>query len=248
MSKQPGLGDQFLISGYLIGGDIQQVAVHGGPAALDVTDITQSAHSRLGGLRDGGITVTSFHDPSPGQAHAAFSPLPRGDVIGSYLRGQAIGSPAACCVARQLNYDPTRANDGMLTFAVEGQGDGYGLEWGLQLTPGARTDTGAANGTSLDTGGSLSFGAQAYLQAVSFTGTDATVEIQDSADNATFALVAGLSFSQVTGSTPLAQRIAIANTATVRRYVRAISVTSGGFTSLKFAVVLAKNTVAGVIF
>ena len=49
MAKQSGLGDDFYIAGYHIGGDIQDVAVHGGPAPGDVTDITQSAHApRLG--------------------------------------------------------------------------------------------------------------------------------------------------------------------------------------------------------
>ncbi len=245
MAKTSGLGDDALIAGYHIGGDIQQLSVHGGPALLEVTDITQSAKSRLGGLRDGGFELTSFHDPAAGQSHAAFSGLPRTDVIATYLRGQAIGNPAACCNAKQLNYDPTRAADGMLTFKVTGDGDGYGLEWGIQLTAGVRTDSSATNGTSYDTGGSLSFGAQAYLQAVAVTGTSYTVTIQDSSDNATFANVTGLSFTAV-ASAPVAQRISIANNATVRRYVRAI--TTGTFTVATFQVTLVKNATAGQVF
>lgn len=248
MSKTTGLGDDFLIAGYHIGGDVQDLAVHGGPNLLEVTDITQSAKSRLGGLRDGGLSITTYMNPSAGQEHAALSGLPTADAIATYLRGQAIGNPAACIVAKEVSYDPTRANDGMLTFKVEGQGNGYGLEWGTQLTAGVRTDAGATNGASFDTGGSLAFGAQAYLQAVSFAGTDATVEIQDSADNSSFSLVTGLSFTQITGATPLAQRIAISNAATVRRYVRAITITSGGFSSLAFQVTLVKNATAGVVF
>ncbi len=99
---------------------------------------------------------------------------------------------------------------------------------------------------SFDTGGSLAFGAQAYLHVFAFTGTDATIKIQDSADNITFADVAGLAFTQVTGLG--AQRIAISNTATVRRYVAAAVVTAGGFTALSFAVNLHKNEVGGVVF
>jgi len=245
MSKQSGLGDDFFIGGYHIGGDIQDLTVHGGPGLLDVTDITQSAHARLGGLRDGGIQATSFHDPAAGQAHAAFSPLPTGDVIATYCRGTAIGNPAACCVAKQLNYDPTRANDGMLTFKVQGDGDGYGVEWGIQLTAGARTDSSAANGTSYDTGASAAFGAQAYLQAVAVTGTSYTVTIQDSSDNASFSNVTGLSFTAVS-SAPQAQRIATANNATIRRYVRAV--TTGTFSVATFQVTLVKNAIAGQVF
>lgn len=247
MAKQTGLGDDAYVGGYRIGGDLQDISVHGGNSPLEVTDITQSGHARLGGLRDGGWQVTSFMDPAAGQEHAAFSPLPTGDVIGTYLRGQAIGNPAACCVSRQLNYDPTRAADGMLTFKIEGQGDGFGLEWGIQLTAGLRTDTAATTGTSRDYGAaSPSFGAQAYLQAVSFAGTDVTVKLQDSADNATFADVTGGAFTQITGGTPKAQRIATAANLQIRRYVRVTTVTTGGFSSLAFQVAVCVNQTATV--
>src|SRR6516225_10077321 len=97
--------------------------VNGGPGLLDVTDITQSAHSRLGGLRDGHMALTSYHDPSAGQSHAAFSSLPTADVILTYCRGQAIGNPAACLNAKLVNYDPTRANTGELTFKIQADGN-----------------------------------------------------------------------------------------------------------------------------
>jgi hypothetical protein len=248
VAKTSGLGDDYFHGGYHIGGDIRDVAVNGGPALLDVTDITQSAHSRLGGLRDGHMALTSYHDPAPGQSHAVFSLLPRTDVIMTYCRGQAIGNPAACLNAKQSNYDPTRSNAGDLTFKVQGDGNAYGLEWGIQLTAGLRTDTAATNGTSYDTTASAAFGGQAYLQAAAFTGTDVTVTVQDSADNSTFANVTGLSFTQITGSTPLAQRISVGNTSTIRRYVRAVTTTTGGFTSFAFQVTLVKNQTAGQVF
>ena len=80
-----------------------------------------------------------------------------------------------------------------------------------------------------------------------FDGTDVTVKIQDSADNATFADVAGLGFTQIT-SAPFVERISVANTTTIRRYVRAVTVTTGGVTSVSFAVVFVKNEIAGQAF
>ena len=248
-TKSSGLGDRFYVGGYDISGDVNSLSgIHGGPAPLDVTDITQKAHSRLGGLRDGGLDFIVYMDPAAGQEHAALSPLPRADSVMTYLRGTGIGSPAACLNAKQIGYDPTRAADGGLTFKVSGEANGYGLEWGVQLTAGTRTDAAATNGASYDTAAALAFGGQAYLQAVAFTGTDVTVTIQDSADNVTFANVAGLSFTQITGAVPLAQRIAVGNTSTIRRYVRAVTTTTGGFTNLAFVVALMKNPVAGVVF
>lgn len=88
------------------------------------------------------------------------------------------------------------------------------------------------------------FGAQAYLQVFSFAGTDATVKIQDSADGATFADLAGAAFTQITTTSPQAQRLALSNVATVRRYLRVSTVTSGGFTSLVFGVMFNRNPIA----
>lgn len=241
--KTTGLGDQLAVAGYLIGGDIQSLSLHGGPALLDVTDITQSGHSRLGGLFDGGISATAFSDNAAGGEHAVFSPLTRLDQIVTYFNQQAIGNPAFSLQARQLNYDYTRAADGMLTEKVDEQLDQY-QEWGVQLTPGPRTDTGATNGTSLNNVQAYAYGAQAYLHAVSFTGTDVTVTVQHSSDNSTWATL--MSFAQITGSVPQAQRATVGNATTVNRYLRVITTTSGGFTSFKFLCAVTVNQTAGV--
>ena len=69
-------------------------------------------------------------------------------------------------VAKQLNYDGTRANDGAFTFAVSAQANGYGLEWGKQLTAGTRTDTGATNGTGVAFG----YSGEDYLRVTGTSG------------------------------------------------------------------------------
>lgn len=248
MTKQGGLGDNFYISGFNASGSINSLGnIGGGPAVLDFTDITQSAMARQGGLRDGRIEFTSYFDPALGMTHDKLAALPTSDVIFTFARGATLGNPAACLNGKQINYDGTRSNDGSFTMAVSGQANSYGLEWGLQLTAGLRTDTAATNGTGIDTTASLSFGAQAYLQVTAFTGTDATVKIQDSADNSTFADVTSMAFTQITAA-PASQRLAVVNTATLRRYIRASTVTTGGFTSLTFSVVINKNPIAGVAF
>lgn len=319
-TKQTGLGDHFAFGGYLIGGDIQQLAMHGGIKTIDSTDITQSAHSRLAAQRDGQMQLTAYMNPSAGAEHAAFSPLSRADIITMYLRGQAVGNPVLCQQSLQLNYDPTRGTDGSLLEKVDCDADRYGQEWGVQLTAGPRTDTAAANGASYDraaglvtpsvplsgtpvsntspapvtvtiTGGTVSnvviggvsvgtgdgtytlpagasitltysvapawtwtvqtsFGAQAYLQAISLAGTDVTVTIQHSADNSTWSTL--MSFTEIVAGNanlpPAAQRIAISNTSTVDRYVRAVTTTSGGFTSFEFIAAIVINQISGQVF
>ncbi|MFC4609723.1 hypothetical protein ACFO9E_18160 [Streptomyces maoxianensis] len=248
MTKTTGLGDELLVGGYQLSGDIQQVGNISSPmATLDMTGINKPAYERVIGLRDGAIEMTTFFNPASGQAHPVLSSLPTADVQVMYLRGTTLGNPSACLVSKQINYDGSRAADGSFTFGVSAQANGFGLEWGQQLTAGLRTDTAATNGTSIDTAASASFGAQAYLQVTSFTGTDCTITIEDSANNSTFAPVTGMAFSEINLG-PTTERISIANTATVRRYVRVATSTTGGFSSISFVVVINKNAVAGVKF
>lgn len=248
-TKTSGLGDNCYIGGYDLSGDIMSLSrIQGSVATLDVTPINLKAHQRIFGLRDGGVDFTSGFDTAAGQEHPALSTLPRTDTQVMYLRGTAIGNPGACEVAKQIDYNPTRGADGMLTVAVSTQANAFGLEWCDQLTAGLRTDTAATNGTGLDYGatiGSTSFGFQAYLQVTAFTGTDVTVKIQDSADNSTYNDLASGAFAQTTAARTF-QRIAVGGTATVRRYVRVSTVTSGGFTSATFAVCFVKNLLATV--
>lgn len=248
--KSSGLGDNLYIAGFNASGDIQALGnIGGGPALFNFTGIDKSAYERQGGLRSGQIEMTTFFNSVAvtGATHEKLSALPRTDVILSYCRGTTLGDPAASLVGKQANYDPTRSDDGMLTFGVSAQSNGYGIEWGRQLTAGLRMDTAATNGTAIDTAASASFGGQAYLHVTAFTGTDVTVKIQDSADNVSFADVASFAFTQVTAA-PASERIALVNTATIRRYVRASTVTTGGFSSVTFAVNVIKNDVAGVVF
>lgn len=248
MTKASGLGDNLYLSGNDISNDVGSLSkISATLATLEVTGINKSAHERLPGLRDGKVQFAPWFNQTG--AHAVLSTLPTSDVILSYFRGTTIGNPAAALYGRQLNYDGKRDAKGGLTLDVTSDGDGYGLEWGLQLTAGIRTDTTATNGSTLDLGSAPagSYGAQAYLHVFGVTATDVTVTIQHSTDNASWGTLA--SFTAVaTANANSAQRIATSNTTAVDRYLRAITTTSGGFTSLEFAVMIDVNLTAGVVF
>lgn len=245
MGKQSGLGDNLYVAGYDLSGDIGSLQrIAGGPAPWAVTGINKSAFERIGVKRDGGIEYSAFFNKSAGQAHPRLSALPTADQVITYCRGTSIGSPAACLVGKQINYDPTRGEDGSLTIAVQALANGFGLEWGEQLTAGLRTDTSGTNGTSFDFGAATSLGWQAYLQVTAVTGTSVTVTLEDSANNTDFAVFTGSAFAAATG--PGTERLQGAAAATVRRYVRAVS--SGTFSSATFSVVFVKNKDVAVSF
>jgi hypothetical protein len=243
MTKTSGLGDNFYIGEYDLSGDVGSLSnIHGGNTPLTVTGINKSAPERIGGKRDGGLSFSTFFNTDSGASHPALSALPTSDRVVSYFRGAAIGNDAASLVAKQIGYDGSRAEDGGFTFSVEVQSNGYGLEWGTQLTPGMRTDTAETDGTSFDTGASASHGAQLYLHVSAFSGTDCTVKLQDSDDDSTFTDVSDGAFTEITDVT--SERIALGVTATVRQYVRISTESSAGFDSITFAVSMNKNVSA----
>lgn len=245
MAKQSGLGDNFYIGGYDLSGDVGSLSSISSPlATLDFTGIDKYANERKGGIRDGSMQWNSFMNPAAGQAHPVLSALPTADAVATYCRGTALGNDGACLLGKQIGYDPTRGDDGALSMVTQVQANGYGVEWGKQLTAGKRTDTAATNGASIDTAASASFGGQAYLQVFAFSGADVTIKIQDSANDSAFADVSGFAFAQITGGAPKTERIALGPTATLRRYLRVATVTTGGVTSVTFSVVVIKNRAA----
>jgi hypothetical protein len=244
MSKQTGLGDNLYIDGFDVSGDIGSIgSIHGGPAALEVTGIDKSGFERVGGERDGAIDYSAwFNDAAtpPVGAHFVLSPLTTVDRIVTYCRGTALGSPSACIVAKQTNYDPTRSQDGALSWSITKPANGFGLEWGRLLTAGKRTDGSATNGTGVDFAAASVFGLQAYLQVFAFTGTSVTVKIQESSNDGAgdaYADVVGGTFTAATGITK--ERIATATGLSVERYLRVV--TTGTFSNAVFAVTVVRN-------
>jgi hypothetical protein len=236
--KRTGLGMRLYVAGRDISGDINSfTGISGGPAALDMTDITQDGMAREGGKRSGGFTFLSYLNDATSRAHPVLSPMPTADVDVLGCIGASIGSSAFACRCKQIGYDPTRDADGNLQFSVEGQSNSFGLEWGELLTAGTRTESAATNGTGLDGAASTSNSWQAYLQTTALASGAPTIKLQDSADNATFADLTGGAFSAPAANTT--ERIAGAAGATIRRYVRVA--TTGTFSGLSFAVLLVRN-------
>lgn len=248
MPKKTGIPCHLYVSGYDLSTDIREFSFRSPLETYDGTDITQSAMERLAGKRDGGMLVSAFFNPAANRAHARFKPLSTGDQLITVTLGtEAIGTHLLQTYSKQLNYDGNRDATGMFTFASDFQSNGFGGEYGQLLTAGIRTDTGAANGASLDLGSASpgAFGAQFHLHVLSFTGTDATIKIQESSDDGVgdaFADVTGGGFTAVTAG-PTFQRIAT-GAINVERYLRVVTTTSGGFSSMAFVVTACRNDVA----
>lgn len=242
MAKSSGLGAAFYVDGVDLSGDTNQLGDISKSIGLEeMTGIDKYAIERLGTLLDGNLKWTAYFNPTG--AHPVLANIPRTDRIASYWhKNNVLGTPCASMVVKQSDYAPSRDNSGKLTIDVEASANAWGLDWGLSLTTGKRTDAAATNGTGVDFQGTgqwdatKAFGLQAYLHVFAFTGTNATVKLQSSSDNGVgdaWADVVGGGFS-VVSSAPQSQRIGTARNLAVERYLRVV--TTGTFTNLVFAV------------
>ena len=242
MAKQGGMGDAIFINGYDLSNDTKSVNTASPSTLLDRTGIDKSAMERGYGLADGQITAVTYFNDAAGKAH----PVLRGALTSklvTYFRGQTLGKPAAGLVAHKTTFDMPRPQDGDLlqnvTFMAS---DGYPLEWGVQMTAGSDNATGAANTTGVNFGDDIraagsSFGLAAYLHVFAFTGTDATITIQQSSNDGggdPYAGITGGAFTAIP-TAPVTQRLETSLTQAVEQYLRLAITTTGGFSSMDYA-------------
>ena len=188
-------------------------------------------------------TAPTWHWFAQGQEHNALAGLTGNDQVCTYMRGSAIGNPAACMVSKQTDYNPTRDNSANLTVKVDWQANAYGLEWGQQLTQGLRADITGTTGPVFDGGAGTAYGAQAYLQLVELVGTNVDVEIDHcTTSGGTYASLIDFGSQTAIGG----WRAVVSNTTTVNRYLQVT--TTGTFTLATFAVVFVRNMAAGKQF
>jgi hypothetical protein len=234
MAKASGLGMRFYADGHDISGDVGSIqTLRTSRAELDDTGLDKSAHERLPGIRDGEVQFNAFYNPSllPDASQAVLDDLPSTDVICMVCFRAILGADVGIIIGKPLE----------LTSHV--RANGHGLDAGVLLTAGRRSDTAAANGSSVDGGAATAFGWSAALEVFDFAGTSAAVVLQDSADNVTFVDVAGGTFTTITAA-PAAEYRSGSPTATLRRYTRAKSQTGTAFTLLDFAFGLSRYAAA----
>lgn len=243
MAKEAALADQLFISGYDLSSDvgaINRIACQSG--VLDITAINVSGHERLLSHCDGEITFAHFFNDAASQEHAALKAKAAGaDRVVCYFHGSGIGEVAAGMVAKQINYDLTRGQDGSLAGSTQCLANAKGLEYCTQLTAGKRTDTAATNGTSLDNAAATALGLSGYLQVFSVVGTSVTVAIEESSnDGAGDPFAAVLTFTVVAaGALGEERKVTATLTTAVERYLRVV--TTGTFSSAVFAVAVNRN-------
>lgn len=251
MAKISGLSTRIFTQGFDLSGDVSAIqTIEASQQPLEVPTLDSQAMKRIGGVLDGKISASAWFDPGtlpldafPPTADSEHAPyawtaaasLPSTDRLVMVPLGVAIGDSVAMLNAKQATFNVARAPGSAISATADFQANDYGLEWGVMLTAGKQTDASAANSTSIDgLAASASLGASAQCQVFSVaTGTVVPVA-QDSADDAAFAAITGLTFTGVaTAGAPTAERLETSATLQIRRYRRCAS--TGTFTNAVIA-------------
>lgn len=210
----------------------------------EATAFKQLFKSYVAGLVDGVVAIAGLYDSSNATAE---DPILYGFLtqvtstdnnwihapLGAQGAG-AFGNPANSITGIATKYDVKSALNSANMIAAEVQMDntGGGFDKGLLLSPWV-TQGSAGTGSSINNGAASTNGGVLIVHAFSDTAS-LVVNLQDSADNVTFANVSGFTISPV-NATAAAYRYPAAGTApsgTIRQYTRVTWTGTGTFLAL----------------
>jgi len=249
MAKQAAGSNRLFVNQYDVSGNVSALsAIEASRELYDMTDITQTARDRKGGLSDGTISVNGWWDAtvaaSPPAVHDVFKTSGGlANAVVTYWTGvAAVGSPVGGLVGCQVNYNPVRSPDATLAWTVNAQASaGAGLEWGHGLTTGSQLFASTGYGSDCDDlpGGTVStaFGAILYVHLISIASGNITISAVHGAAAAPVTAVTGCTTGLLT--TAGAYRITSTSpTFTLLRYTRLYA--TGTFANAYIAAMLVR--------
>ena len=198
---------------------------------VNVTTFGNDDKVWLAGLGEGQINFQGIWNPAANQTDEEIVALDGTEVVitASPTGATAIGDRAHMVNGELDNYQPRAPVNDAVRFSVSYTGDD--AQGGVILHENAQ-ESATGNHTSVDGSAQTTNGAVANLHVTQFSGTDATVTIEDSTDDSVWGSL--VAFTQVTGTT--SERVSVAGT--VERYVR-VALT-GTFTTVTFVVSFAR--------
>lgn len=244
MVFQPGYATRIICGDFSFSAYITDWSEPFSMTPFDVTVPLSPDHAReyIAGPSQSTLSLKGFLDPD-GTADGQYDQINTwvedgtSDPVVYGPSGLALGS----VVTMSAGLVTKAQYDGNVTapigFELEVQNSGQ-LDHGVSLHD-LTEETADGSGTGYDGGAASSNGGVAQLHVTGFSGlSGADIIIEDSANNSTWATLAGASFTTVAGIT--SERLVIPAGSTVRRYVRAtIDVTGTG--SITYAVGFARR-------
>lgn len=255
MAKSTGIGDGLLVSGYDVSGDVGSISgIQTTFGEQDMTAIEMAARDRVQLVENGSFAFNNFFNDSDGEGSEArgvhdlltgATPGARTTHVLSYHRGRAVGAWVANLEAQRFSYSLARTQSGSLLGTVNASSTGAlerAIFWSRALTPFVGADVpeepeGENPWADVEYAafelGASSF--RCWFHVLGFSGDDAVVKVQDSADGATgWADLLTLWDSDADGTPPVAGFKDYTG-GDAEDFLRVVVETSEGFTTLRVA-------------
>jgi hypothetical protein len=216
MAFSHGTLAKLFANGYDLSGWLKEISSSATAGAEDATTLGKTSKVYSPGLADATLRFDGLYDGVAAAIDAVLQAALAGAAVLTWLPvGDVFGSAGYGLEAIQTGYDVASPVAGLSKVTGTAQSK-VGRERGVILHVLARRQT-TGNGTAIDNAAGTANGAAAYLQVTANTGLAATIKVEHSTNNSTWADL--ITFTVLDTDTILAVRTEV--TGTVNRYVRA---------------------------
>tara|TARA_Y100000593_G_C4211180_1_gene286900 strand:+ start:103 stop:822 length:720 start_codon:yes stop_codon:yes gene_type:complete len=238
MAIQNGLNVRLWVDGKDLSGSANALDGAGYTQNLyETTPLNSSAITRIPGLVDGNLSVSGYFDTTDDAPWAEDSgKLPSADLVVLTALDSGVGDPSVGMLAKEGEYNVSRASGSAITVNSSFSGNGMGGEFGEMLTAFDDTHSSAGSGTVVDSGAASTAGGAGYMQIISLSSGTPTVKIQHATSSSgTYSDL--ITFTATgTSAVPTAERVTASGT--INRYIKVV--TTGTFSNAKIVVALAR--------
>jgi hypothetical protein len=236
-----GKSSQVLHGAYNLGAFLNDASASADVEVSETTSFGSSAKTYLVGLRDGTVSASGMFDGAAGAVDEVLSASIGSDTLAPVTigyNGTTLGNRVTILKAKTTSYEVSTPVGDVVAVSYSAQADG-GLDQGVSLAALASVSA-TTTGSSHDNSASSANGGVAQLHVtVNTRDADATIKIQHSADDSTFADLA--TFTVVATTVVTSERVIVASGTTVNRYLRAVNTLSAGTGSITYQVSFARR-------
>ena len=236
-----GKSSQVLHGAYNLGAFLNDASASADVEVSETTSFGSSAKTYLVGLRDGTVSASGMFDGASGAVDEVLSASIGSDTLAPVTigyNGTTLGNRVTILKAKTTSYEVSTPVGDVVAVSYSAQADG-GLDQGVSLAALASVSA-TTTGSSHDNSASSANGGVAQLHVtVNTRDADATIKIQHSADDSTFADLA--TFTVVATTVVTSERVIVASGTTVNRYLRAVNTLSAGTGSITYQVSFARR-------
>lgn len=210
-------------------------------ATAETTAFGNSAKTYIVGLEDATLSASGMFDGAANAVDQVLSSTLGSDTLAPVTvapNGTTLGNRVMLGQAKTTSYQVSSPVGDVVSVSYDAQLDG-GADYGVSLAPLSAV-TATTTGTAVDNSASTANGGMAQLHVTANTwSANATIKVQHSSDNSTWADLA--TFTVVATTVKTSERVAVAAGTTVNRYLRALNTLSAGTGSITYQVSFARR-------